>query len=149
MNLHQADCIYAAGYFEGEGFATISKVKNRDGELGWYYVFTGVANTELDALQFFKTTFGGSISIDNNRTGKAKPLHRWVIASKSAGVFLRSILPYLKVERKRRTVEIALELQSIVEQPRADRKSKLSKDELEVRERLFQEMKLYNKRGLD
>lgn len=148
MNLQQADYSYAAGYFEGEGFATIAKVRNRDGEFGWYHISAGVASTELEAVEFFKTTFGGSIHIDNNRTGKARPLHRWVTASKNAGVFLRSILPYLKLERKRRTVEIALELQSIVEQPRGDKYNKLSRDELEVRENLFQEMKVYNKRGI-
>jgi len=106
LNVPCDDLKYAAGFFDGEGciqIATPKKQKNT------YYVYVRVNNTNLNALEFMRRLFGGSVFAQPRTNLAWSPTWGWVVCSRKAEAFLRAVLPYLVI--KKRQAEKAIELQ--------------------------------------
>lgn len=89
--MNTEDCVYAAGFVDGEGCITTAAANFR----------ITIGSTDLCILEWFATTFGGNINNahlpDNPKWNKA---WKWVMATKSGvAEFLTLIYPYLKLKK--------------------------------------------------
>jgi hypothetical protein len=85
------DLIYAAGFIDGEGCITTC------GSSAFRITISG---TDRDVLDWFQDTFGGSV---NDQHLPANVNHsmawKWIMArKKELNVFLKAIVPYLKIK---------------------------------------------------
>lgn len=96
---------YLAGFFDGEG--TILITRRYDGNRGCrYYLSVRIANTCLEILNDCQSVWGGYIYKVKRAENHHKQAYCWYINVAKAEIFLRDMLPYLRV--KREEAEIAL-----------------------------------------
>lgn len=99
---------YAAGFFDGEGWISISRsLDNWPGHVTPRYSFTiGVAQNNVEPLLWLQQIWGGRLYTAEGRIPTLQ-------LSKTEGVrFLRHVLPYLKVKREKAL--LALEFAAII-----------------------------------
>jgi len=96
------DKVYAAGFMDADGCFSLNSTKT--GHLS----FCAVQGTDLETLKWFKSLWGGSVSIsrwfDKQREEHGKNFKsqwRWSISSKSSEQFLEDIYPHLKLKKPR------------------------------------------------
>lgn len=92
--------IWAAGFFDGEGFVSLPRVKS-----GARHIRIGVGQLVREPLEVLVDLWGGSIRQEVQENGKQ--FHRWERQSDRGADALREMLPYLRVKREQ--AEIALE----------------------------------------
>ncbi len=112
---------YTAGIIDGEGHIGIGRTKN------YFCLRVEVANTSSRLIDFLHLTFGGNVW-----TGKRpnrKVYYRWMISTRAADEFLRSISPYLLIKRNQADLALAF------------------REELDVsvQEEMFHQMKLLHR----
>ena len=100
------DCIYAAGFFDGEGCVHIR------GESNSFALSITVSQTSRPVLKWIQLRWGGNF---RPRTGKPKNnnqrwRHKWTTGGWNALIFLQDIYPYLIV--KQAEVKIGIQLQT-------------------------------------
>ena len=145
------DPAYIAGFFDGEGNASLiySKVRKQKRDPDKYiyaFKFTlAIANTFLPVLESLKEQFGGDIS--DNRTTR-KPHHKKVFSWKLAGadgqlVFLKTISPFVIV--KARQVELSLLYLDTAVAPG----QRIPTEAWTRRIEIFQELRRVNMRGIE
>ena len=107
----QADWIYAAGFFDGEGCVIIHlrKAILPRGVTRQYMVRVHVTNTNAEVIRWFKDTFGGNISTQPPRPRRRRAW-KWNAASRMCEAFLIGVRPHLKI--KAAEADCALELQA-------------------------------------
>ena len=105
-----SDIHYAAGLFDGEGYVTVSCRKSRTGEI--MQIVAGVAMTDPEGLLLMQSLFTGSLHTQKRQSIRHKPLHTWVVASRKAEAFLRTVRPHLRVKAEQ--VDRALEFQESI-----------------------------------
>ena len=94
------DIIWIAGFYEGEGSAGC--YENRPNQ---WTLHVSLTQKERQVLDWVREQYGfGSIYCNRQRC------HHWQCYYEDAKIFLLSILPYMKVERKIQQVELALSL---------------------------------------
>jgi len=98
--------VYWAGFFDGEGSIGVYKHRNNHIRLT-----VQIANTDLSVLETLKEEFGGSIISRKPQPG-CKPLYNWVIVSRMASIFLKTLYPYLRI--KSEEAALALEAANIL-----------------------------------
>lgn len=113
------DCIYAAGFIDGEGCITTS------GPSGFR---VSVANTDREVLDWLVSTFGGNI---NNQHLPENPRWnaswKWIVCSKpDVSRFLSAIYPFLKIKRDQAKVV----LDFLEKYPNNKTGRRISKDEM-------------------
>lgn len=94
--------LYAAGFFDGEGCPRISK-KNRKGRSTIYEFDCCITLTDKNVIDWFASTFGGSVYEfpSKSRQDKGwKKTWQWSICANQANIFLKLILPYLKLKKE-------------------------------------------------
>jgi hypothetical protein len=102
--MNERDLIWAAGFFDGEGTATITGRRYVKGNLCKGYILATVVNSHREVLEeVFLNNWGGAIS----PTSTKEHVHRWRIYNGNATKFLKDILPYLKI--KWQVAELVLE----------------------------------------
>lgn len=100
---------WAAGLFEGEGTVTYSAVD--DGAHTRLYVY--VANTDFEVVAFFQERWpGAGIRRRVHTNPNYRDFYAWRISSMRAAAFLREIQPFLRTERVRAKVALALEAEA-------------------------------------
>jgi len=143
---------YTAGLIDGEGTITIDK-RLRPSGVAWYQVHIRVAMTKNAPLKKMVAWWSGHVNetpykhADNNN-GKWSDYYAWQLWTKQAVDFLTKIEPYLIL--KKENARIAIQFQKRVngyKHTGFGRRS-LSKEELALREELYQQMKALNHRGL-
>lgn len=97
----ELDKAYAAGFFDGEGSVFISPPRSNRG----FTVEVSIGQKSRPVLDWIAANWGGKVTKMSR-----KDAFIWRTSSKTAGVFLSDIAPYLQV--KRRPVELALQLQA-------------------------------------
>lgn len=108
---------YAAGFFDGEGHITIA-AKTVKGARGLCYTMrVGASQNNPRPLYWLQTRWGGSVNAVKRRTTAANTTYVWMCFTKQAAVFLRDVMPYLQVKRRR--AQLALRFQSILFNPGA------------------------------
>lgn len=139
MNL---DLNYMAGFCDADGCITMSKIirggKYKSPE---YKTKVIIANTKIKVLELFKKEFGGKIQKLKNEKSHHKDRFLLHITNQQAYKFCKLLKE--KLFLKKRQAEIIIKFY----EKRIDNKSPLSKEELNRRKKLLQEMKKLNKRG--
>jgi hypothetical protein len=145
--ISETDKAYIAGFFDADGCVIIkrSQRKARERFIKYYYnlrVF--ISNTDLDTLEWINKTIGfGTINLKvRNKNSNDAHCWNWQSSCRQAYDFLKIIFPYLKVKTKR--AEIGIEFQEgLIKKG----KSRLTQNENDRREKLYQKMRKLNKRG--
>ena len=91
-----AECAYAAGFFDGEGWLGRKKRSSSDTT---YQLRVHVTQNDRAPLDWLRERFGGSVLWE--RHAPRNPRHRWVTSGAPAKEFLAAVLPYLIVKRER------------------------------------------------
>ena len=132
--MEKTDYSYAAGIIDGEGHIQITNK---------YSVCVKVAMTEEYVPLWLQMGFSGSIYFKKQQNKKWKRLTQWTITGNNAIIFLRLILPYLKIKRPQ--ADLAIKFISTKQPTNGNRYNTAEKY---LRELQRQEMAKLNKRGL-
>ena len=93
---------YAAGLFDGEGWASIGKQGHN------YALRSAIQMNQDTGLRRCKRAFGGKVYPRKMRDNYA-PAYEWVLTSQAAHRFLKTIRPFVTV--KAQVIDIALKFQ--------------------------------------
>jgi len=95
------ELIYLAGFFDGEGTATVKRIKNKNYRFGIYFqpiVF--ITNTNLEILEEIKKITGTGIIINlKNLNPHWKSRYNLQISGQEARAFLKNIFSYLRMKK--------------------------------------------------
>ena len=99
--MNKMDVSYASGFIDGEGYLQFENVKYKRKRIE-------VVGTEFTPIRFLQKLFGGRIYNSSPRitgTGKKAKLQEiWVVLNRDACKVCHTILPYLKITRKKEIV---------------------------------------------
>lgn len=104
------DVAWAAGLFEGEGAVMIARTNGNPARKS-YFLQLVVAMTDEEPVRWLAETWGGSLH-RQHVVKHWRPSLRWVTSGNDAAAFLRDIEPFVKSDRLRRKVELALAFQA-------------------------------------
>jgi hypothetical protein len=113
---------YCAGVVDSDGTIGVHvnwyavRRANPDSKQPTYQPRVTVKQVERGAVDVLHGLFGGSLSIDGRRDGRARPLYRWGVSCAAARPVLAGLLPHLRI--KARQAELALELCDLNARPR-------------------------------
>lgn len=93
--MKKTDLNYIAGLFDGEGSIVITKRK----ESGKIRIQTSITNTDIDVLNFVKEIIKLGVIGKNIDTRANFPVHRWITSDGHSYMFLKIILPYIKIKK--------------------------------------------------
>lgn len=161
-NQSQTHWSYVAGIMDADGCFMIMKhkrkTKNGSTERSlefpkrveqWsvtYLPCLKIAMIEPEAVYFIKDILGyGNIGIDGARKDRpnSKPIFHWYLRNKGKGAeFIRNVLPYLKVKRKRaeHLLKFCEHLESVFQEGRRG----IEPEELNYREEVYLKMREFN-----
>jgi hypothetical protein len=95
---------YAAGLFDGEGsISLVSQRSNRS-----HSPQVAVASNDHEVLLWLRKRWGGSIVTKQPRKATHSISYDWRLTDRRALTFLRSIRPFLVIERKMRRIDLLL-----------------------------------------
>lgn len=106
----EADCAYAAGFFDGEGTVFIAvhrTVKNTRGPV--YNMRVMASQVDPTPLAWLQSIWGGSV-VRRRGDDKRKPDYVWNCFARQAARFLADVRPFLLV--KADEADVALEFQA-------------------------------------
>jgi len=156
--MRELDLSYIAGIFDGEGSIHITKLNPTQSYKSTKYVLHFyVGNTNLEMLKELKSFFGGSLTLDARKdVPNSKPFWHWNLGPKAAYLVIKELLPYLKIKKERAEVAIKFyelcksQKRNIIrgEKGTALGTLKLNNNEIKEREKIYQQMKLLNHRGI-
>lgn len=114
--MEQADIIWAAGFFDGEGCVLIHergpfirKGKYRVG--GYRILIVTVAQVDPAPLEKLRALFGGNIGLQRAKLPGRADRYNWRASARTAGNALRQLVPYLV--NKRAVAELGLGFQAL------------------------------------
>ena len=111
--MKKTDLAYYAGIIDGEGAIGIAKHKRKDTKHGYYFELQIQVTTADEWLAHsLKFAFGGHVNLQNTSGStftSRLTLWKWTIHARQALVFLKAVLPYLKL--KHYQAEIAVKFQ--------------------------------------
>lgn len=123
------NCIYLAGFFDGEGYIGLTK-RIRRGKYLEYTVRISIGQNDGATLDWIKDNFGGGI-FPIKRDGSFS----WIATNQAAYGVLKKILPYLKYKKPQAKVAIRYFTEQL------PRKQALSEKEFERRAEIYDELK--------
>jgi len=127
-----------AGFFDGEGYPAIRRIRPRHQYNPCLLPGVPISNTFRPVLEFFLTEYGGCIYSNGNEKHEGwAPGFFWNCPVSSIRRFLEDVQPYLKV--KHQQAAILLEFMKLLRGPPGYGK-RLSPTELAERERLWWEL---------
>ena len=142
--MSKTDLAYIAGFFDGEGCISIKRIRNRNRPFNQYQLEVTVGSTDEWVCERFKFVFGGNVRKTKSRNPNWKPFWVWRASSKTAGVFLKVIIPYLHLKRDRAEIALTFQRARSIKQ---DRRS-LTSEEMALEEAQRILMQSLNKRGV-
>ena len=133
---------YLAGFFDGEGSISILK---RSKDKKWnvsHFLRISIGQKDGETLDRIKEDFGGNVylvSRDNS--------HVWAISDYKAYEFIKILNPYLRYKKPQAELAIKFYEERIMNSRRMTKHlhSSLTQKELDLREKMFEEMKLLKK----
>lgn len=144
---------YIAGFFDVDGHVGIYKTIRKHGRSYHYQVRLTFINTDKKIIETIQEkikndiNINGNIIIDKKPNPKHREAYQLIYTNKTAlkVIYLIQEFTILKKER----LEIAKQLQEHKNQYNGGsyRRNKLSSQTLEIREELYQRIKVLNKRG--
>lgn len=107
--MKKTDLAYTAGIMDGEGSIGIARHNSSTARRGYTLeLCVQVTSSDEWLCQWLRFGYGGSLSHSSNSHGN--PMWHWIIVARQAAVFLRLVLPYLKLKRPQ--AEVAISFQS-------------------------------------
>ena len=107
--MNEVEIAYMAGLFDGEGCIHIAKLKRPESQRGLHFgLLATVGMTSERSVRLYHSRFGGSV-YHYKQENKRKPNWQWVIRSRQAIHFLRTIRPHLIL--KAPEADLAIEFQ--------------------------------------
>jgi hypothetical protein len=146
LKLH--DKIYIAGLFDGEGSIMLFKRKNlqKGRKTPSYFLTANLRMTNFKAMDWinriYNGTYGKAYDVPENKNWK--PNREWKIEGSRCVNFLKQIYPYLKIKNKQ--AKIAFKFGKTINRHLGA--NKIDKKILQYRNKLCQQMKKLNKRGM-
>ncbi len=137
MTIEEKDLAWAAGFFDGEGYITISR-RNHRGYTG-HYLRVGINHVAREPLDKFVELFGGKLEYTDKVVGNRKPRYRWIASTSRAAEVLVLLQPY--IINKGREISLALQFQNSINPGNNQR---LSEDVVLFRETIKQELMAQN-----
>ena len=139
MELTETEKAYIAGFLDGEGCITIFK-RNRY-KVPLYVPSIQITNTNQEILKWIKLKVrkGRIIKLKGeSRKSFWKDTYRWILTNrKDMFEFLKMIFPYLQVKEKQAFIIFQFKREQ----------NPLSNEKRIIKEKLYQQMKLLNKKG--
>jgi len=145
MDMNEADLIYIAGFFDGEGSITIHINGRRYSPRGVspnHTLQVSVGNTDSLIPSWIYSLYGGSLTHRLPDNKRCKRVTQWTIRCSGALKFLEDIYPYLKMKRPQ--AEIAMNYQR---NKKMCGPKKLMAEEIEWREKQRIDIRTLNKKG--
>lgn len=132
MNLH-----YVAGLLDGEGCIGFMKIRTV------VVPRVSITNTNYEIIQDLYNKFGGSIRKQTRVKDHWKEAYHWVVTSRLAITFIESMIDRLHIKFNQALCVIAYE--SI----RPGKGYKWSKDGIEARDLILNQLRWLNKKGVN
>ena len=138
------DRIYTAGFVDGEGCISITKMtKSKHGKSPYHHFFFSLESTDPDITYWLQERFGGSISIDKTKVShNHRVTYRWKLGTQETVSLLRQLMPYLRVKRPQAELGLLFLLQRNTQ--RKGRPRGVSAEELALREEFYLQMSALN-----
>jgi hypothetical protein len=125
---------YMAGFFDGEGYVGIAKMKKGDFS-PYHQLVVTLSQKDGAVMDWIIGNFGGSAS----RITKAR-IYNWRLSARKAYDFLKEIYPFLKYKKPQ--AEIAMRYQErLMKQNRPWGRTRVSPHELAIRESYYEKLK--------
>lgn len=141
MNQAEADIIYLAGLFDGEGSVSLNRYR-RNGGNHRCILKIHLSSTDRSVISWLQENFGGSVTIVGAINGH-KELHRWSLVSSAASDLLYDMLPYLRIKEEH--AFIGIDWQATVKN--TGKANGYSREEKEFRDFLYGRLRELNFRG--
>lgn len=90
---------YLAGYVDGDGCFSITKERKKTGSIKYKGRFV-VSSTNIEILNLFKKTFGGSVRLASNKIIGHKPQFHFFVDGYRCKPIIESLLPFLIEKRE-------------------------------------------------
>jgi hypothetical protein len=144
ITVTESDLHWAAGLFEGEGTVTIA-VRNRDET---YRIVVSIANTDRQVIDWFQSRWPGYVQGAYGKRPRRKPAWYWTLIGPRAEAFIRQLRPFLRTERVRRKVELAIAFRDHQHSTGHKGGPAVPIDYKSTQRRMYQEMRSLNARGV-
>ena len=150
MMVKESDLAWLAGFIDGEGSITIAKRKRQKSINYNYDLQLRIINTDKSLLDHCQSIIGkGEIKAPLVAKATYKQSWSWSLWANSAKEALIKVSPYLV--GKQMQAKLGIELQDNINMGKklrpGGRYQSTPRNEIEIREHLFKEMKQLNKRG--
>lgn len=146
--MKETDLAYAAGIIDGEGCIAIAHCKHAKVTSGYVNrLSVAVAMTTPEIPQWFKDNFGGCLSKKKSSYSNHRDVHTWMIQATQAQVYLKMILPYLKLKQPQ--AKNGILFQAVKSSGGYRSQNPKPKEAYEVEEFFVGAMHLLNRRGKD
>jgi len=84
--------------------------RSKSRPVGTYDLLVSLQMANLEVVEWFARTFGGTVKGYLGARKNHLPTYRWARATRDAEAFLRSVLPWLKVKRPEAQIAICYRL---------------------------------------
>src|SRR6186713_930782 len=103
MELSKEDRAYIAGFFDGEGWVSLSVARSGSQKKERAFVIVGIAQKQVSVLTWIHSLFGGTLflNVRNDRGYSLSDgsIHRWSIAGREhVRTFYQVIRPYMRMK---------------------------------------------------
>lgn len=132
---------YLAGFFDGEGSISILKRKKGSWNVS-HFIRVSIGQKDGATLDWIKDGFGGNVYIVS-RDGS----YVWAVSDYKGYDFLKTLVPFLHYKKPQAELAIKFYEERIMDSRRETKHkhTALTQNELFLREKMFEEMKLLKK----
>lgn len=102
------DIRWAAGLFEGEGWASLDEHSRSYGRGHYAYTVAGLTTTDEDVAREFARIMGGKVFGPYENKNGIKQVWTWKVRNAPAKAALQRLLPYMG-ERRTKQIKAAIE----------------------------------------
>jgi len=144
------DIVYLAGIVDGEGSIILERrTKLRPQEKSvMYSPRIAISNTDYRLMEWLKEKFGGNIT-KTKRGNNWKDCYAWGMSRSKAIELARMLMPYLKLKSVQAYCLSCYELEAVWTKGGKPEECKVSDEEIDRRDKLYQELKKLNRRGVE
>lgn len=109
--INKLDLSWAAGFFQGEGYAGVSKIKRKIKEDYQYSVIKITQYYDKSPLEKFNKIFktGSVIGPNKNKRGD-KEIYQYVVSNNDAEYILKHLLPLLSGKKKKQVENVLISI---------------------------------------
>jgi hypothetical protein len=134
---------YAAGIIDGEGHIGIRKDSEK-----YFTDVVEVFNSNPNIILFFHKNFGGIIKKSYKFRISKKPYYTWILSGLKTSLFLKNIYPFLMAKKNQADILFKFR-DTFYEKYDTYNKNSIPKHIIEIRNKLYKELKQLHKTSYD